>query len=45
MSFCEIFEKLFLEKSFDWKIINECDDFLFDGNEFFFPDYKLVNLF
>lgn len=40
----EFFEKLFIEKSIDWKIINECDDFLFDGNEFFFPDYKLVNL-
>jgi predicted nuclease of restriction endonuclease-like RecB superfamily len=39
----EIFEKLFEEKSLDWRIIKEYDDFLFDGNEYFFPDYKIVN--
>ena len=37
-----MFESLFLEKSNEWKIQSECDDILYDGKNYFFPDYKFV---
>ncbi len=38
-----MFESLFLEKNIKWKILSEYDDILFDGKNYFFPDYKFIN--
>jgi uncharacterized protein len=38
-----MFESLFLEKNLEWKILPECDDILYDGKNYFFPDFKFVN--
>ncbi|APJ03753.1 DUF790 family protein [Silvanigrella aquatica] len=37
-----LFENNFIEKSNDWKISSEFDDILFDGVNYFFPDYKFL---
>ncbi len=38
-----MFENLFLEKEIEWKIFSECDEILFDGKNYFFPDYNFIN--
>jgi predicted nuclease of restriction endonuclease-like RecB superfamily len=37
-----LFEKLFLEQSTTWKIISDFEDILFDGQNYFFPDYMFI---
>ncbi len=39
----KIFEEQFQLKSTQWVIDNDSENILFDGNNYFFPDYKFVN--
>ncbi len=39
----KIFEEQFKSKSLNWSLDNESENILFDGNNYFFPDYKFVN--
>lgn len=38
-----MFENLFSEKISEWKIFIDCEDILYDGKNYFFPDYKFIS--